>query len=57
MCIKKLENVLREHSRERLTKGKLNMVPVDLYDVLEETLPHGLVVELGELIMRLKGVG
>lgn len=57
MAISKLENAIREHARERNTKGQLGLLPMDIYDCLEETIPHGLVVQLGELIMKLKGVG
>lgn len=57
MGIRTLENALREHSRERSTKGKLAWVPLDILHALEETLPHGLVIELGELIMKSKGIG
>lgn len=57
MAIKNLENAIREHAKERQTAGKVQMIPMDLYDALEETIPHGLVIKLGELIMKLKGVG
>ena len=57
MGIRTLENVLREHAKEQQTKGKLAWVPFDLLHALEETLPHGLVIELGELIMKSKGIG
>ncbi len=57
MALKTLENAIREHARERQTSSKIAMVPMDIYDCLEETLPHGLVIELGNLIMKLKGVG
>lgn len=51
-----LENTIKEHARERDRQGKIKLVPYDLYDVLEEVLPHGLVVQLGELIIKNKGV-
>lgn len=57
MAIKKLENAVREHTKERQSAGRIDMIPMDLYDVLEETIPHGLVIKLGELILKLKGVG
>lgn len=57
MAIKKLENAVREHTKERQSAGRTDMIPMDLYDVLEETIPHGLVIKLGELILKLKGVG
>ena len=57
MCLRKLENSIKQHANERDTNGQLGLVPFDIYDCLEEALPHGLVVKLGEMIMRLKGVG
>lgn len=57
MTTKSLENAIREHTMERQTKGQIAVVPMDLYNALEETLPHGLVVKLGEIIMKLQGVG
>lgn len=57
MCIKRLENILREHARERDRKGQLGLLPLDIYDALEETIPHGLVIELGEIIAKLRGAG
>jgi hypothetical protein len=57
MAVRQLENAIREHTSYRQTKGQIGLVPMDIYDCLEETLPHGLVIQLGELIMKLKGVG
>lgn len=57
MSVKSLENAIREHARERQTKGQINIVPMDIFDALEETLPHGLVIKLGEIISKLQGVG
>lgn len=52
----KLENALREHIRYRSEKGKIKLIPLDLYDALSETLPHGLVIELANIILKTKGV-
>ncbi len=57
MSSRHLENAIREHAMERQTKGQAGVIPMDLYNALEETLPHGLVVKLGEIIMKLKGAG
>lgn len=51
----KLEGALREHIRERSNSGKINVVPMDIYDALSETLPHNLVVDLANIILKLKG--
>ena len=57
MSLTKLESAIKEQANNRQRKGQLSMIPMDLFDALEETLPHGLVVQLGELILKLKGVG
>ena len=57
MSLTKLESAIKEQANNRQRKGQLAMIPMDLFDALEETLPHGLVVQLGELILKLKGVG
>ena len=57
MSLRNLESALSSHVKERERKNRLGLVPLDIYDVLEETLPHGLVVQLGELILKCKGVG
>lgn len=55
MATKSLENAIREHAMERQVKGQIGIVPMDIYHALEETIPHGLVIKLGEIIMKLKG--
>ena len=48
---------MRELYTNRQRKNQLDLLPMDIYDALEETLPHGLVVRLGEIIIKLQGVG
>lgn len=53
----KMESAIRDYSQRLATKNKIGWLPLQLYDMLEENLPHGLVIELGEIILRNKGVG
>ena len=53
----KLENAIREYSQELSRKNKLGWIPSVMHHLLAENLPHGLVLQLGEYIMKNKGVG
>jgi len=55
MC--KLETAIKDYADEMKTKKKLDWFPLQMYDILEETIPHHLVVKLGEIIIKNKGVG
>lgn len=57
MAVDKLESAIREHVYDRQANGQGELLPLDLYDCLEETMGHRLVIKLGELIMKLKGAG
>ncbi len=51
----KMENALKEFTQELSQNRKLDWFPLKMYDILEESLPHGLVVQLGEIIIKNKG--
>lgn len=57
MCYNKLEIAIKAHTMDRMSTGKSAMLPIDIYNAIEESMPHGLVIRLGELIIKLKGAG
>ena len=52
-----MEQAIREYSQELAKENKLAWFPLNMLHILEENLPHGLVIELGETILRCKGIG
>ena len=53
----KMEQAIREYTQELSRQNKLAWFPYNMLHILEENLPHGLVIELGETILRCKGIG
>ena len=53
----KFDNHIRTYIMELSKDKKLGWFPQYMYDCLEENVPHGLVVKLGEIIIKNKGVG
>jgi len=52
-----MEQAIREYTQELSRQNKLAWFPYNMLHILEENLPHGLVIELGETILRCKGIG
>ena len=54
--LQSLENALERHKKNRSATGKVNLIPMDIYDILDEKLPRSIVNRIGEIIMNTKGV-
>jgi len=52
-----LEVSLRDYAADLRNKNKIEWFPILLYDMLQENLPQGLIIKLGEIILKNKGAG
>ena len=52
--LKRLELALHDHITERKDNGKYEVLPNDIYDVLEESVSTQTMVKLANIILKLK---